>query len=111
VGVKFWIATAMKIHVVVFWVVDTIFRDGGSMALRTVGILPESLHYHSPESGDINEGSICCCRILFSPYHHVQTSSGAQVTTNPVGTGFTFPAVKRPEREAENPHHEDISYV
>jgi hypothetical protein len=36
------------------------------------------------------------------PRQHVQTESRAQSASCPVGTGCSFPGVKRPKREADN---------
>jgi len=39
----------------------------------------------------------------FSVLHRVQTGSEAQPPSYPVGTGPSFPRVKRPERESDYP--------
>jgi hypothetical protein len=38
----------------------------------------------------------------FSLHHHVQTDSGAQPASYPMGTRGSFPGVKRPGREADH---------
>jgi hypothetical protein len=38
----------------------------------------------------------------FSLHHHIQTSSGANTGTYPLGTGGSFPGIKQPWHEADH---------
>jgi len=57
---------------------------------------------HGSSVGTVTRLRYAAGKGFFSPRHLVQTGSGAQRSSYPMGIGSSFPAVKLPEREAEH---------